>query len=79
MKTVDLTDASVTKLNQALHAQAIELVESDWTVLNPKGEHNLAVGLDATLNVTIDGPTGYFAAGMNKTASVTITDRKSVV
>lgn len=72
MKTIDLTQASVTELNQALHAQASDLTEADWSVLNPKGEHNLAVGLNEALNVDINGPTGYYAAGMNQKAAITI-------
>lgn len=72
MKTIDLAEKTVTELNQALHAQATELTEKDWTVLNPKGEHNLAVGLDAEVNIDIKGPTGYYAAGMNKKANITI-------
>jgi len=72
MKTIDLAESSVTDLNQALHAQAGNVTDADWAVLNPKGSHNIAVGLDEALNVEINGPTGYFAAGMNKTADITI-------
>ncbi len=72
MKTIDLTENTVTDLNQALYAESVELTEADWTVTNPKGAHNIAVGLDEALNVDIKGPTGYYAAGMNKKANITI-------
>lgn len=72
MRTVDLNESSVTDLNQALHAQASECTERQWEVLNPKGEHNIACGLDQSLSVEINGHAGYFCAGMNKKATVTI-------
>ena len=72
MRTVDLNESSVTDLNQALHAQTSECTERQWEVLNPKGEHNIACGLDQSLSVEINGHAGYFCAGMNKKATVTI-------
>ncbi len=72
MKEFDLATTSVRELNQALHEQASTLTEKDWTVTNPKGSHNLAVGLDAPVNVEIQGHAGYFCAGMNKSANVTV-------
>lgn len=72
MKTIDLAVQSVTDLNRELHAQADKLNEKDWFVENPKGQHNIAVGLDEEISVDIKGPTGYYAAGMNKKATVTI-------
>jgi len=41
-------------------------------VLNPDGAHNIAVGLNVGVKVTIDGHAGYYAAGMNKLAEVII-------
>jgi methylamine---glutamate N-methyltransferase subunit B len=41
-------------------------------ITNPQGAHALACGLDAELDVTIDGHVGYYCAGMNKHATVTI-------
>ncbi len=72
MKTVDLTISSVRDLNQALHEQSRSVSEKSWTVTNPKGSHNLAVGLDANIDVDIQGHAGYFCAGMNKEANVTV-------
>ncbi|MBD5771825.1 GltB/FmdC/FwdC-like GXGXG domain-containing protein [Marinomonas colpomeniae] len=72
MKTVDLTTSSVQDLNHALHQQSSSVSEKNWTITNPKGSHNIAVGLDADLDVDIQGHAGYFCAGMNKEANVTI-------
>lgn len=42
-------------------------------IINPDGAHNLAVGLNAPVDVEIIGHAGYYAASMNKLANVTIT------
>ena len=71
MTTVDLTQTSVRELNQALH----DLPKDDtgeWEINGVKGEHAVAVGIDAPLNVTINGHAGYYAVGMNKFANVVI-------
>ena len=72
MKKFDLTTNTIRELNQALHQQSVSLTDPEWAVIQPKGEHNIAVGLDAPLHVDIHGHAGYFCAGMNKTASVTV-------
>ena len=41
-------------------------------MLNPRGAHALAVGIDAPLEVEIDGHAGYYCAGMNKHATVRV-------
>lgn len=72
MTTVDLATSTVRDLNHALHEQNSIITEKEWLVLNPKGNHNLAVGLNSNINVDIQGHAGYFCAGMNKEANVTI-------
>ena len=67
---VDLATTSVRELNATLHADPG--AGSLWRVLNPDGRHNLAVGLDAEVDVRIDGHAGYYCAGMNQQASVTV-------
>jgi glutamate synthase domain-containing protein 3 len=39
---------------------------------DPGGAHNLAVGLDASIDVTIEGPAGYYIGGLGKEATITI-------
>ncbi|NIB38168.1 protein glxC [Pseudomaricurvus alkylphenolicus] len=72
MKTIDIAAGSVRELNQALHDQAEHCSEREFVVTNPKGAHNIACGLDASVAVDIHGHAGYFCAGMNKSASVTV-------
>ena len=43
-----------------------------WRVLNPRGAHALAVGIDAPIEVEIEGHAGYYCAGMNKQATVRV-------
>ena len=70
MKVVDLDTTSVRELNQALHDLGES--ESEWEITNPRGQHNIACGLDAEVAVTIKGHSGYFCAGMNQKAKVLI-------
>lgn len=72
MKTVDLDVTPLRDLNQMLHDQAKALEEKSWRILNPRGRHAVAAGLDAPIEVEVDGNAGYYCAGMNKQASVTV-------
>lgn len=72
MQTVDLAQTSLRELNAALHAQSGQTNQTAWEVLNPKGAHAIACGLDAEIEVTVKGSTGYYCAGMNKHATVHI-------
>jgi glutamate synthase domain-containing protein 3 len=69
---VDLSVASVRELNAALHASDVAEKAPTWRVTHPDGKHSLAVGLDAGIEVRIEGHAGYYCAGMNKTATVTV-------
>lgn len=69
---VDLSVSGVRELNQALHAPDVLDKSRTWRVTHPDGRHNLAVGLDAPVEVEIDGHVGYYCAGMNKAATVTV-------
>ena len=70
--TFDLERATVRELNQFLHKPASELEGQTVTVVAPNGAHNLAVGVDAPVRVTIAGHAGYYAGGMNKHATIEI-------
>lgn len=71
-RLLDLEQATVRELNQALHALGADTNETLWQVRNPRGRHNLAVGLNAPVTVEIAGHAGYYCAGMNQHASVII-------
>jgi glutamate synthase domain-containing protein 3 len=66
----DLQHQSVRDVNQFLHGDLSSVREV--AIENPDGAHNLAVGLNAPIRVEIGGHAGYYAAGMNKHASVLV-------
>ncbi|RZS77573.1 N-methylglutamate synthase subunit B [Motilibacter rhizosphaerae] len=69
---VDLARTSVRELNAALHAGDVAQRADHWLVRHPQGKHSIAVGLDAEIEVEIDGHVGYYCAGMNQRATVTV-------
>lgn len=72
MQTIDLAQTTLRELNATLQAQSAQTNSTAWEIVNPRGSHALAVGLDAPIEVTVKGSTGYYCAGMNKQATVTI-------
>ena len=68
----DLAQQSVRELNGFLHKQAAGEQVTHVRIDHPDGAHSVACGLDAPLDVQIHGHVGYYVAGMNKHASVTI-------
>jgi glutamate synthase domain-containing protein 3 len=67
----DLAVTPLRELNAALHSIGEES-PLHWRVLNPRGAHALAVGIDAPVEVEIEGHAGYYCAGMNKQATVRV-------
>jgi methylamine---glutamate N-methyltransferase subunit B len=67
----DLAVTPLRELNAALHA-VDDSSPRHWRVLNPRGAHALAVGIDAPIEVEIEGHAGYYCAGMNKQATVRV-------
>jgi methylamine---glutamate N-methyltransferase subunit B len=72
LEVVDLETTSVRELNQRLHDLAQSPGPRAWRILNPSGAHALACGLDADVEVEIQGHVGYYCAGMNKRATVRV-------
>jgi len=70
MQTFDLEAQGLRALNETLQAQSQQTNETAWEIVNPRGSHAIAVGLDAPIEVTVKGSTGYYCAGMNKQATV---------
>jgi methylamine---glutamate N-methyltransferase subunit B len=71
MPTIDLATTTLRELNAALHRLARD-GSGVWRVLNPRGQHAVAAGIDAPVTVEVDGHVGYYCAGMNKQASVVV-------
>jgi glutamate synthase domain-containing protein 3 len=73
VEVVDLAETPLRELNQRLHDLAGGAPgPRHWRVLNPNGAHAVACGLDAEVEVEIDGHVGYYCAGMNKLATVRV-------
>jgi methylamine---glutamate N-methyltransferase subunit B len=72
MRTVDLAATSLREFNAALHRLRADTNETHWRVLNPRGQHAIAAGVDAPITVEIEGHAGYYCAGMNKRATVVL-------
>lgn len=70
MQTIDMETMPLRELNSTLHAQAETTNQTAWEIVNPKGSHAIAVGLDAPIEVNVKGSTGYYCGGMNKQATV---------
>ena len=72
MLEFDLQENGLRKLNSALHDQKENSNQTVWKITNPKGSHAIAVGIDAPIEVNIEGSTGYYCGGMNKQANINV-------
>src|SRR4029079_17494886 len=72
MPEVDLGTTPLRTLNAALHKLRPDTNERHWIIDHPAGRHAIAAGLNAPITVEINGPVGYYCAGMNKLATVLI-------
>jgi methylamine---glutamate N-methyltransferase subunit B len=71
LETFDLAETPLRALNQRLHDLA-GTTGAQVRVSNPSGAHAVACGIDAEMEVDIDGHVGYYCAGMNKLATVRV-------
>jgi methylamine---glutamate N-methyltransferase subunit B len=69
VEAVDLAETPLRELNRRLHAVD---VPPRWRISHPDGSHAVAVGIDAAIEVDVDGHVGYYCAGMNKRATVRV-------
>jgi methylamine---glutamate N-methyltransferase subunit B len=72
VEVVDLATTPLRELNQRLHDVARDAGPTHWRIVNPNGAHAVAAGLDAEIEVDVDGHVGYYCAGMNKLATVRV-------
>jgi glutamate synthase domain-containing protein 3 len=72
-EVVDLGTTSLRELNQRLHDLGRGAPGPErFRIVNPNGAHAVACGLDAEIEVEIEGHVGYYCAGMNKLATVRV-------
>jgi glutamate synthase domain-containing protein 3 len=72
MTEIDLKALGVTGVNQTLYKLPSDRNDRHRVIRNPMGQHAIACGLDAPLQVDIMGHVGFYCGGMNKTAEITI-------
>lgn len=72
MPVLDLATMPLRDLNTALQTVAAGDNDTAFEIVNPKGSHALAVGLDQPIRVDVRGSTGYYCAGMNEAATITV-------
>ncbi len=66
---LDCTRLSISEINRALGALPDG---AHARITNPRGKHNLAVGLTRPLEITIEGNAGYYIAGLCDGPNVTV-------
>jgi glutamate synthase domain-containing protein 3 len=72
MPVFDLSTTPLRELNSALHGLSAGANDTVFEVINPRGSHAVAVGIDAPVTVEIKGSVGYYCAGMNDGGNVTV-------
>ena len=72
MNVIDLEKTPLREVNQRLQGLPAETNERLWKLINPHGEHALAVGLTQPIEVHIQGHIGYYCAGMNQEATIIV-------
>ena len=73
VEVIDLAATPLRELNRRLHDLAGGAAgPRHWRVLHPNGAHAVACGLDAEIDVEIEGHVGYYCAGMNKLAAIRV-------
>ena len=70
MGVFDLDKNSLREVNQTLQEPMLMKDDKVWEIHNPKGNHAVAVGLNAQIEVIIHGSTGYYCGGMNQKANI---------
>jgi glutamate synthase domain-containing protein 3 len=72
MQVFDLATRPLRQLNEALHQIENGSNETAWEILNPRGSHAVAVGLDQPISVVVRGSVGYYCGGMNDGGTITV-------
>jgi glutamate synthase domain-containing protein 3 len=72
MSVFDLSITPLRELNSALHNIPAGTNDMNFEVINPRGSHSVAVGIDAPVTVNVHGSVGYYCAGMNDGGTVTV-------
>lgn len=71
MDMLDLKEIGVRGVNTILHDISLSK-EKSYKINNPMGQHSIACGLNAAMQVEIEGHVGFYCGGMNKHADIKI-------
>ena len=77
MEVLNLKNIGVRGVNSALH-DVPEDRKENFEILNPQGQHSIACGINAPLNVKVKGHVGFYCGGMNKHAKIIISGHAGV-
>ena len=69
---LDLKKTNLRDVNDKLQNLDRKQNQRDFRIINPEGNHAICAGLTEEMNVTIKGHVGYYCAGMNQKAQITI-------
>ena len=72
MEKLALSELGLRSVNRRLQGREGDSAQTAFEVVGLKGEHALAAGLMSPLSVLLKGHVGYYCAGMNKDAEITI-------
>ncbi|MBF2713390.1 GXGXG domain-containing protein [Agrobacterium vitis] len=72
MPVFDLSQTPLREMNSALHAVTSVANDTNFEIINPRGHHAVAVGIDSPVTVEVKGSVGYYCAGMNDGGTVTV-------
>jgi len=68
----NLAEQTVREMNHYLHEVLPGEDVKQVNILHPNGNHSIAAGVDADVDVDVLGHAGYFLAGMNQHARITV-------
>lgn len=68
MTALDLQNVSLREVNQTLHTAE----SGEFEIVNPRGAHAVAAGIDRDISVTVRGSVGYYCAGMHQEGRVLV-------
>jgi len=72
MSIVDLAVTELRAFNETLHELSEGTNKTQWEIVNPRGLHAVAVGVNAPVEINVRGSLGYYCAGMNRLAKITV-------
>lgn len=70
MEYIDAMELDHIKLNQLIKEK--RKIDNEITIENPHSMHNIAIGVDGDVKITIKGSTGFYTGGYMKGPSITI-------